>query len=268
MVNNKFIVRVKDFFNAFAQDYNLLYPQWNSVDEHIAQGIHAFIKKHEKKTKKILDLGSGTGLGTLGLAKLGYELTSVDISPKMLKVLSENAKKRKLSINIIEGDIHHLDDIIKEKYDLVICRGNTITYLPEHTIKKTLSMIYKCLNPGGIIYLGLREWENFLVSSDNPITHLSRIPYDDGVIYDCYYDWKMINSSLVHLDVLFYFYNDDIVLSLLSRKIYSVEFYTYKIKWLINKLKEVNFSEVRIVEIPEEKMDGEEYTVVCGKKQY
>lgn len=266
-MNNKGINNhIKDLFNVFAQDYNLLYPNWDEINNNIATGINNYIQTLNVKIANILDLGSGTGIGTLGLSALGYNVTSIDNSSEMLKCLSEKANSKNIAINIIKGDITQLDEIIQDKFDLILCRGNTITYIQEKDTKSVFSKIYNCLNPDGIFYLGLREWDNFLSSSGHVINHLSEIHFMDDILYDCYYEWEKNNGKMVHLDVIFSFYEDNNKRSIINKKKYGVEFFPHKINDLINKMREAYFRNVEITNILEEKMEGEEYTIIVGKK--
>ena len=52
--------------------------------------IGKMLKKYRVKT--VLDLACGTGSQVFWLAKHGYKVTGVDISPGMLKIAKENAK--------------------------------------------------------------------------------------------------------------------------------------------------------------------------------
>ena len=56
------------------------------------------------KNKKILDVGAGTGRLSVALAKMDAEVTALDVSAKMLKVIENKSKK----INTVTGDAEAL----------------------------------------------------------------------------------------------------------------------------------------------------------------
>lgn len=75
-----------------------------------------FEKLNPKST--ILDLGCGQGRDALFLAKLGFDVTAVDISEVGVKQMLESAKGQDLYIEGIVADVLKLD--IKKKYDVIL----------------------------------------------------------------------------------------------------------------------------------------------------
>ncbi|MGH9171639.1 MAG: class I SAM-dependent methyltransferase [Acidimicrobiales bacterium] len=53
---------------------------------------------------RVLDVGAGTGFLSVLLARQGYEVTALDLSPGMLEHLRENASISGVEITTIEGD--------------------------------------------------------------------------------------------------------------------------------------------------------------------
>ncbi len=58
---------------------------------------------------RVLDLGCGTGIHAVNLAKRGWEVTGVDISPKALARARERADEAGVKATFLEGDLTNLD---------------------------------------------------------------------------------------------------------------------------------------------------------------
>jgi len=73
------------------------------------------------KNLKVLDLGGGDGTTALPEAKLGADVTVVDIASNLVKAGNARAKKEGLS-NVVfqEGDATDLKDLSNDSFDLVV----------------------------------------------------------------------------------------------------------------------------------------------------
>jgi ubiquinone/menaquinone biosynthesis C-methylase UbiE len=76
------------------------------VDSNEKEIILSLLKGPE--TKRVLDLGAGTGRISLLMAKEGYDVTSFDQSDVMLKTIEEKSKEENLSLTLIKGDAFNL----------------------------------------------------------------------------------------------------------------------------------------------------------------
>lgn len=75
------------------------------------------------KSKKILDIGCGTGRHSIELAKRGYNVTGVDLSESQLERARELAGKFGVKVDFIKADARELN--YSDAFDLVImiCEG-------------------------------------------------------------------------------------------------------------------------------------------------
>ncbi len=75
------------------------------------------------KTKRILDIGCGTGRHAIELAKRGYQVVGVDLSESQLKRAREKAAEAKVKVDFIQKDARGLN--YNHEFDVVImiCEG-------------------------------------------------------------------------------------------------------------------------------------------------
>ena len=85
----------------------------------------SFIEKEKKHDKRIniLDVGCGTGRHAIELAKRGYKVTGIDLSPSQLKRAAGKAKAAGVKVEFLQRDARNFN--FKNKYGLVImlCEG-------------------------------------------------------------------------------------------------------------------------------------------------
>lgn len=107
--------------------------------------IEKILKKYKVKT--VLDLTCGTGSQVFWLLKRGYQVTGSDISNGMLKIAEKKAKKQKINIKFLRGDMR---TIKVGKYDAAITIFNAIGHLTKAGFEKTMRNVHRNLNDGGI----------------------------------------------------------------------------------------------------------------------
>ncbi len=63
---------------------------------------------HEPPHRRVLDLGCGSGIWAVELAKRGWEVTGVDVVPKALRRARERAQEAGVEMRLVEGDVTKL----------------------------------------------------------------------------------------------------------------------------------------------------------------
>lgn len=101
----------------FVINENVLIPRFET--EELVEKVIYFIESKFIDCKKVIDLGCGSGVIGITLAKKKeyLDVTCLDISEEALKVTKTNNKLLNANVKIIKGDM--LEDI-NEKYDLII----------------------------------------------------------------------------------------------------------------------------------------------------
>lgn len=105
-----------------------------------------FLSQEEMKGKKVLDYGCGTGYFSIFLAKLGAQVTGLDISPNSISVAKDCALFHNVQSNcqFLEGDCEDLP-FPNESFDYLISVGN----LSCLDLDRALKQITRVMKVGG-----------------------------------------------------------------------------------------------------------------------
>lgn len=80
-------------------------------------------------SKRILDLGSGTGEHARYLVSLGYEVVGIDASDSMIDKARDEALPAGLEFH--HADIREIESVVGGRFGGAICLGNTLPHLVE-----------------------------------------------------------------------------------------------------------------------------------------
>ncbi|MCC5829900.1 MAG: class I SAM-dependent methyltransferase [Phycisphaeraceae bacterium] len=117
----------------------------------------------DRGCRKILDVACGTGFHSVRLRQAGFEVVSVDGSASMLAKAFNNGRKHGFILRTSLVDWRWLSRDIHDKFDAVICLGNSFTHLfKEHDRRKALAEFYAALRHDGILILDQRNYDGIL----------------------------------------------------------------------------------------------------------
>ena len=117
----------------------------------------------ERGVRRVLDVATGTGFHSIRLLRAGFDVTSADGSPEMLARAFDNARRAGFIMRTIHADWRWLSRDIHNKYDAVICLGNSLTHLfAEQDRRKALAEFYTALRHDGVLILDQRNYDGIL----------------------------------------------------------------------------------------------------------
>lgn len=131
------VLNSKDGYNILADYYAKKEKYWDSFEKDQVLPLLG-----EINNKQILDVGAGNGRLSSKLAKLGAEVTALDVSEEMLKSLKRKSKK--IEIILAEAESLPFDN---DSFDVVVA-----TFLIVHLkdLKLFFDEVYRVLKPGGL----------------------------------------------------------------------------------------------------------------------
>lgn len=153
------ILKDAQFYDLLSSDFDLM-VSWDKRLKNEAPFFKEIFEKN--KVKKILDLACGTGHHSIFFAESGYEVTGVDKSREMIQIARRNSKGVS-GVKFLTADFLNVYPKIKDRFDAVICLGNSLPHLlSRENLKKTLHNIYNLLNPEGILLIQNRNYDKIL----------------------------------------------------------------------------------------------------------
>jgi len=140
------------YLGKHAEFYDLFYKDKPYYDE--ALYVADLIQRRCPDARSVLDLGCGTGLRCLEMARHGYKVTGLDQSPAMLAVARQNLL---MANDIPNGTVDFLLGDITEylsphSYDAAISLFHVFSYLTtEESLREAVVRSFKNLRPGGVL---------------------------------------------------------------------------------------------------------------------
>ena len=152
---------VTQFYSELTPFYHLIYPDWETSFGRQANTLDQLIRENwpDRRTE-LLDAACGIGTQSLGLAKLGYQVTASDLSPDGVKRASLEAADRGLVIPFTVADMRALSTHHQRQFDIVLACDNAIPHLlSDDEILRALRQLYACTRPGGGCIISTRDYE-------------------------------------------------------------------------------------------------------------
>lgn len=118
-----------------------------------ADYVERHFRRWRRPVRSVAELGCGTGSLTRLLARRGYAVTAVDLSPDMLAVADQ--KCRGLGVLFLCQDMSRLT--LLEPADAIISCLDSVNYVTRPAaLKRTFQRVYRHLAPGGLFLFDVK----------------------------------------------------------------------------------------------------------------
>lgn len=179
---------IMDFYDRLAPDYDAM----TGFEQRFVRERPFFrllVERYGIRTA--LDAGCGTGFHSLLLARLGVQVTALDLSPNMLAIAEAHAKEMQLSVRFVEGTFHSLPSTAPGPYDAIFSLGNSLAHLlTKDDLAQSLAAFAETLSPRGILFLQNLNYDRIMakkeriqsVKEEEKITFIRSYEYGDELI--------------------------------------------------------------------------------------
>jgi glycine/sarcosine N-methyltransferase len=153
-----------------ANDFDRQFEDIDCLTAIEGTSLHAIFEQFGVRT--VLDCACGTGIQALGIAKLGYDVSASDISPRMIGILETKARQQGLAVATRRQDFRALTRWPGKRFDAVICCGESLPLVHgrPQIVRALTRMVGVAAEAGGIVVVGLHNYallrdlnEEFLV---------------------------------------------------------------------------------------------------------
>ncbi|WP_326685991.1 methyltransferase domain-containing protein [Streptomyces sp. NBC_01795] len=141
---------VRDQYDRMAAAYDVI-SEWDDYAHWVAL-YHQLIDQHGAPGRELVDLGCGTGKGTLRLAASGFTVTGIDLSPEMIR--AARAKPGAEQVRFLIGDVRKLPQV--GTFDVAVTLGLPLNHLEDDTeLLEAFQGVARLLRPGGLFVFDL-----------------------------------------------------------------------------------------------------------------
>jgi len=151
---------IENYYDSLAPFYKFIYRDWNASVRSQANALDTVIREFTgNESKTVLDVACGIGTQSIGLAKLGYRVTSSDLSSAEIEMARQEAYRYEVQIEFQVADMRQVWDIFQKQFDVVLACDNAIPHLmDDNEILQAFKQFYQCTWTRGCCIISVRDY--------------------------------------------------------------------------------------------------------------
>ena len=152
---------MRSFYDELADDYHLMFQDWDVSMEYQASVLSAVIEAGTKRSAgRVLDCSCGIGTQAIGLARMDHaSMIGTDLSPRAAARAKREAAARGVSLPTAAADMGALP-FAEGVFDAVLSADNSVPHLlTPDALTAGLSEMRRVLRPDGLLVLTVRDYD-------------------------------------------------------------------------------------------------------------
>jgi 2-polyprenyl-3-methyl-5-hydroxy-6-metoxy-1,4-benzoquinol methylase len=182
-------------YDELADYYHLMFENWDVSVERQAAVLSRVLYRNcgLTTTAHILDCACGIGTQSLGLAKLGFQVTGCDLSPRAIERARLEDSRRNSNVQFSVANMLDLTSLGESHFDTVICMDNSLPHLEsaEHLLQAAEQMRSR-LRPGGSLMASIRDYDQLI--DERPVVQAPVFYRDQGRRRIVFQIWEWIDA--------------------------------------------------------------------------
>ena len=198
-----------------------------------------------KTIRTLLDVSIGTGSMTLPIAELGIAISGSDLSQNMLERCRKKCETRNIPATLVCSDFRTVSEKFGEQFDCVASTGNSLGYVSNEDVLKTLEQMDALVKPGGYLYLDLRNWD--MILEKKPRYYLYNPSFIGETRVNLMQFWDYLPDGTVDFNLLYTFEQNNRIM----QKEHFVEHYIpIPRRLIVDKLHSLGYQEIETMLMP------------------
>jgi SAM-dependent methyltransferase len=230
------------FYDQLSPFYHLIYEDWEASIAWQAECLCRIIQaRWGERVASVLDVSCGIGTQSLGLARLGFQVTASDLSPEAIARAKKEAKARNLRIPFSVCDMREAFRHHGGGFDMVIACDNSVPHLlSDEAILHALQEMYACLSPGGGCLLTIRAYDK--EARGRGIVKLYGIREEGSKRFLIFQVWDFEGEQYA---LSMYFIEDDMPSGVAKTHVMRSRYYAISPHHLLELMEQGGFAEVK-----------------------
>lgn len=222
-----------------------IYDLLDNEDNYLIYQRHWETILRNRHIETFLDISIGSGSVTLPLSALGVQLTGSDLSETMLQNCRKKAQARNLSVKLQCCDFRVIAEHFTGKYDCVASTGNSLPYVNNEDVLKTLEQMDSFIKPGGYLYFDSRNWD--MIIKEKPRFYLYNPFFDGDTRINLIQVWDYHDDGSVTFNLLYTFEKDN---QIFRKEKFEEHYIPISKKTILDKLQKMGYKEISVMPFP------------------